>query len=129
MAKKILVVEDEEFMVEAIRMRLEHEGYEVVAAFDGASGFQKARDEKPDLIILDILMPKMDGFEVCRALRAEEAFAAIPIIFLTAVVRRDILDECRRAGSEHYVRKPYSFPELLKLIRSLLGESQQGRDS
>ena len=114
---KILVVEDDRNLLDTIKYNLIKEGYETLVAVDGAEALEIARNEKPDLIILDIMLPKIDGFEVCRILRKE---MTIPIIMLTA--RTDETDRIMGldTGADDYMTKPFSIRELLARIRALL---------
>lgn len=114
---KILIVEDDSNLLETIRYNLIKEGYEVSVAPDGAKALDIARNEKPDLIILDIMLPKIDGFEVCRILRKE---MSVPIIMLTA--RTDETDRIigLDTGADDYMTKPFSIRELLARVRALL---------
>ncbi len=89
MGKKVLVVEDESDLVAALEVRLKAEGYDVITALDGEEGLRKAREESPDLIILDIMLPKMDGFKVSRLLKFDERYEHVPIIMLTAKVEKE----------------------------------------
>ena len=114
---KILVVEDDSNLLETIRYNLSKEGYEVSVALDGAKALEIARQEKPDLIILDIMLPEIDGFEVCRILRKD---MNVPIIMLTA--RVDETDKIigLDTGADDYMTKPFSMRELLARVRALL---------
>jgi two-component system alkaline phosphatase synthesis response regulator PhoP len=116
--QKILVVEDEPDMILGLRDNFEFEGYEVVTASDGAAGLEKARTEKPDLMILDIMMPKLSGLEVCKTLRGE-GFEK-PIIMLTA--RGQEIDKVLglKLGADDYVTKPFGFMELIARSEALL---------
>jgi two-component system alkaline phosphatase synthesis response regulator PhoP len=115
---KILIIEDEPDMVLGLKDNFEFEGYEVLTAADGAAGLERARTQKPDLVILDIMMPKLSGLEVCKTLRAE-GFAA-PIIMLTA--RGQEIDKVvgLELGADDYVTKPFSIRELLARVRAIL---------
>jgi two-component system alkaline phosphatase synthesis response regulator PhoP len=119
--QKILIVEDEPDMVLGLRDNFEFEGYLVVTAPDGAAGLEKARTEKPDLLILDIMMPKLSGLEVCKTLRGE-GFEK-PIIMLTA--RGQEIDKVvgLELGADDYVTKPFSIRELLARVRAILRRS------
>jgi len=120
MLKKILLVEDEADLIEVLKMRLESSGYEFISAMDGSQGIKKALEEKPDLILLDVIMPNMDGFEVCKRLKADSQTKNIPIILLTAAGLKDIEDKARACGADLSARKPYDSADLLVKIKALL---------
>lgn len=117
MAKKILVIDDEPQIVEICSDYIKAAGYEVVSAANGSEGLLKARQEKPDLIVLDIMMPEMDGFEFCRMIRREND---VPIIMLTARVEE--MDKLigLELGADDYITKPFSPRELVARIRVVL---------
>ncbi len=117
MTEKILVVDDELTLQETVSYHLKKQGYEVITAPDGEEALHQARQEKPDLIILDIMLPKLDGFEVCRILRQE---SNTPILMLTA--RDDEIDRVvgLEVGADDYLTKPFSMRELLARIKALL---------
>ena len=119
---KILLIEDEPDQIEMIKMRLEANGFVVIFAQDGSDGLKKAAEEKPDLIILDIIMPYMDGFQVCKALQQEESTKSIPILILTASGRKDVEDKCIDCGARCVLKKPYDSKELIFKINSLIGQ-------
>ena len=116
MPARILLVEDEEKLAKFVQLELSYEGYEVSVAHDGLSGLMAARDQAPDLIILDWMMPGLTGVEVCRRLR--QTGTATPVILLTA--RDDVSDrvEGLDAGADDYVVKPFSIEELLARVRA-----------
>lgn len=118
--KKILFIEDEPDQIKMISLRLEKNGYEVISSLDGAEGLRMAVREKPDLILLDVIMPGMDGFEVCRQLRKDPVTRHIPIISTTAAGMDDVEHQCLTAGADDCVRKPYESSDLLVKIRRLL---------
>jgi two-component system alkaline phosphatase synthesis response regulator PhoP len=122
---RILVVEDEPDMVLGLKDNFEFEGYEVVTASDGATGLERARSVKPDLVILDIMLPKLSGLEVCKTLRGE-GFTA-PIIMLTA--RGQEIDKVvgLELGADDYVTKPFSIRELLARVRAILRRTEGTR--
>jgi DNA-binding response OmpR family regulator len=115
---KILVVEDEPNMVVGLRDNFEFEGYEVITARDGIEGLQLALEESPDLVVLDVMMPRMSGLEVCKQLRAKRA--SLPIIMLTA--RGQEVDKVvgLELGADDYVTKPFSIRELLARVKAVL---------
>ena len=114
--KTVLIVEDERAIVEILKFNLKKEGYEVVEALDGEAGLALARAEDPDLILLDLMLPKLDGFEVCRMLRSEGRF--MPILMLTA--REEETDKVSglEAGADDYITKPFSMKELLARVKA-----------
>ncbi|MFQ5752183.1 MAG: response regulator [bacterium] len=120
MAKKILIIEDYMNIVEILSMRLQAMGYEVVAAYDGQNGLNLARKEKPDLIILDVMLPKMSGYKVCRLLKFDSKFKHIPIIMLTSRETETNEQIGRDMGAEEYVYKSDQKGTLLKLIHKYL---------
>lgn len=118
---KILVVDDEPNLVKMIKSRLEAHDYEVVTALDGKEGLKKAEEEIPDLIILDILMPNMDGSEMAAALRDKPITSNIPVIFLTCLVKKP--EEQRIKSSiegECFLAKPFEAEELLTMIKRMI---------
>jgi len=118
--KKILVVDDEIQLIELVQTRLEANGYEVITANDGEEGLEKAKSEKPDLIILDVMMPKMDGYKVCSLLKNDEQYKNIPIILFTGKAQEDFEDVGKKAGADAFITKPFDPPELLAKIEELL---------
>lgn len=122
MAKRILIVDDEVQLVEMVKMRLEAAGYEIISAYDGQDGFDKARKDKPDLIILDLMLPKMDGYKVCGLLKNDARYSKIPIIMFTARAQEEDARLGKDLGAEEYVTKPFDPKILLSKIKGLLGE-------
>ncbi|MEE9264523.1 MAG: response regulator transcription factor [Vicinamibacteria bacterium] len=122
MSKHLLIVEDEEGLRQGLQMNFEFEGYRVSSASDGVAGLESALSLKPDLVILDIMLPRMNGFEVCRRVRA--AGLAFPILILT--VKRDEPERVRglEIGADDYVLKPFSVQELSARVKALLRRSQ-----
>jgi two-component system alkaline phosphatase synthesis response regulator PhoP len=128
MAKgKILVVDDEIYIVHILDFSLGMEGYTVATALDGEQALEKARTEKPDLIVLDIMMPKLDGYETCKRLKADEATKAIPVILLSAKGRNVDQKVGFEVGADDYITKPFSPRKLVERINAILGQgtSQQ----
>ncbi len=123
--KSVLVVEDEENLLAAIKYNLEREGYRALSATDGERGLTKASQERPDLLILDVMLPRLDGFEVCRLIRRE---SDVPILFLTA--RDQEMDRVvgLELGADDYVVKPFSMRELLARVKAMLRRPRSSRD-
>ena len=118
--KKILIADDRPEVGELVRVTLEGEDYQVVAAFNGKETLKRVRLEKPDLVLLDILMPKMDGFEVCRKLKKDPQTKKIPIILLTAKAEEVNQAKGRKVGAREYINKPFSPSALLAKIEKIL---------
>ncbi len=114
---KILVVDDEKIMVKGIKFNLEQEGYEVITAYDGEEALEKARDNTIDLILLDLMLPKMDGFTVCRSVRS---FSDVPIIMITA--KSEDIDKILglEYGADDYITKPFNVRELTARIKAIM---------
>jgi len=121
MAKKILLIDDEKDFIETISFSLATNGFDVSTASDGPSGIEKANTYKPDLIILDLMMPGIDGYEVARRLKSDKATADIPIIVLTAAVTKELGQKVRESKAADYITKPCDLEELLKKVKSILG--------
>ena len=121
--KKILLVDDEKDIASTVCFRLKSAGYEVSCAFDGQEGFEKARNDLPDLIILDLMLPKMDGYKVCSLLKKDMRYAAIPIILFSARAQESDKQMGQEAGADAYIPKPFDLPVLLAKIKELLKEA------
>ena len=121
MAKKILVVDDEVQLVELIKMRLEASRYKVITAYDGQEALDKAKKEKPDLIILDLMLPKMDGYKVCGLLKADARYKKIPIIMFTARAQDSDKKMGEDVGADGYITKPFEPETLLSKIKDFIG--------
>ena len=120
MKKKILIVDDEPLMVEMVMMRLEANGFEVVSAGDGQEALEKVRKDKPDLIILDLMLPKIDGYKVCRMLKFDEKYKKIPIILFSARAQQGDMTLGKEVGADAYLIKPFEAEVLLAKINELL---------
>ena len=122
MTTKILIVEDEPNMVAGLRDNFEYEGYQVITAGDGAEGLSRALADSPDLVVLDVMMPKMSGLDVCKQLKAKRP--SIPVIMLTA--RGQEVDKVvgLELGADDYVTKPFSIRELLARVKAVLRRTQ-----
>ena len=124
MSKTILVVEDEIQMAEMLKMRLEAHGYTVLTAADGMEGLNKAKKEKPDLILLDLMLPKLDGYQVCRILKFDKTLCKIPIVMLTALGKREDKEWGKKVRADGYITKPFEKDDLLDKIENLIGKGR-----
>ncbi len=120
-SKKILVVDDEELTTELAKTFLEKHGFEVIIAFDGEEGLRKAQAEKPDLILLDVMLPTMDGFAVCKKLKESDNFKNTPILMFTAKGLSSDIERGEAVGADEYIIKPFSGKALVATIRKHLG--------
>ena len=118
--KRILVVDDELDMLMVIKLRLEASGYEVVTATDGLEGLNTARRVKPDLIVLDVMLPKMNGYKVSRFLKYDEEYKHIPIVMLTALAGEEDRSTGIETGANAYITKPFETQELVDTVRRFL---------
>lgn len=121
--KKILIIEDEKDMVTGLKFNLEARDFSVIAAYDGESGYKKALDEKPDLLILDLMLPKLNGYEVCKILKKE--MPGLPIIMLTAKSQEAEIVTGLELGADDYITKPFSILELIARINALFRRLNQ----
>lgn len=117
---RVLVVDDEPDVVSLLTLMLKSQGYEVLAATDGQAGLEKARTEKPDLILLDIMLPRLDGYKVARMLKYDEKFSHIPIIMLTAKVQEKDREMGLEMGADEYFTKPFDTSVLLAKVKQIL---------
>jgi len=123
MAKgKILVVDDEVYIVHILDFSLRMEGYEVLTALDGEQALEKVKSERPDLIVLDIMMPKLDGYDTCKRLKASPDTRDIPVILLSAKGRNVDQRMGFEAGADDYITKPFSPRKLVEKINSILAQ-------
>ncbi len=120
--KKILVVDDEIGLTKVVEIRLKAAGYDVILAYDGQEGLEKAKTENPDLMILDLMLPKMDGFKVCGLLKSDARYKKIPIIIYTARVQDSDQQLGKEVGADAYITKPFDPQVLLEKIKMLLAE-------
>jgi len=118
--KKILIADDRSEVVELVKVTLEGEGYRTIDASDGREALEKIRKEKPDLILLDIVMPKMNGFEVLSRVKKDPKTKEIPIVMLTAQGQKVDQEKGRRLGARDYITKPFSLSHLLNKIEEIL---------
>ncbi len=127
--KRILVVDDEIYIVHILEFSLTMEGYDVITAADGEEALRRVEEDEPDLVVLDIMMPRMDGYEVCRRLREDPATRNLPVILLSAKGRPMDRDLGLDAGADDYIVKPFSPRRLLEKIRELMDRSPMERAS
>ncbi len=118
--KLILIVDDEPDILKIVIFRLQKSGYEVITAQDGKTGLQLADKKKPDLILLDLRLPVMDGSEVYQRLKSDENLKKIPVIFLTASAEEGIKDKMKELGSDGYIIKPFEPEELLDKVKKYI---------
>jgi DNA-binding response OmpR family regulator len=118
--KKILVVDDEVDLVKTIQFALETEGYQVLVSYSGEDALNKSREENPDLILLDIMLPKLDGYKVCRLLKFDEQYKHIPILMLTAKTQQKDRLLGMETGADEYITKPFDMEALTAKIKAYL---------
>src|SRR5438046_8890048 len=123
--RKILIIEDETDVADLLTLNLRKAGYRVSTAADGASGLQNARDDRPDFVILDLMLPKMSGLEVCRILKGDSATSHIPVLMLTAKAEEIDRIVGLEFGADDYVTKPFSPREVTLRIRAILRRDEQ----
>ena len=123
---RILLVDDEPSIVKMVGKRLEVEGFDVAVAMDGQEGLSRAQADRPDLIVLDLMLPKLNGYEVCTMLKQDARYQRIPIILFTAKAQEKDEKLGMECGADAYVRKPFRAQELLEKIRTLLDAHQPG---
>ena len=123
MSKTILYVEDNQFNLKIVRQLLSRTSYRLIEAMDGESGVATAQNELPDLILMDVQLPKLSGLDATRQLRADAKTAAIPIVVITSFALSGDAEKAKAAGASAYLAKPYSPRELLQMIRNLVPEN------
>jgi len=119
--KKILIVDDMVQLTKAVSFSLKAEGYDVIMAYNGKEALERIKEEKPDLIVLDILMPGMDGYEVCQELKKNEETKSIPIILFTSKAQKKDVVSGIKVGADDYIVKPYKFQVLHEKIQRFIG--------
>jgi DNA-binding response OmpR family regulator len=122
---KILIVDDEPDIVTALGIRMKAAGYEVITAADGMEGLDAARKQNPDLVLLDIMLPKLDGYKVCRILKFDENYRHIPILMITAKVTDINKKMGEEVGADAYITKPFNSDELMAKIKETLEKSKK----
>jgi DNA-binding response OmpR family regulator len=125
--RTVLVADDDEDILQLVSFRLERAGYKVVTAADGQQALAAAREHQPDLAVLDVMMPGLNGYEVTRQLRADPATAGIPVILLTARVQEADVSRGFEAGADDYLRKPFSPQELRSRVQAILARRSSVR--
>jgi len=128
MAEKILAVDDESDVLMVIKTGLEVEGFDVITASNGKDAVALAKEEKPDLILLDVMMPIMDGFEALKALKADEDTCMIPVVMLTGLSERAKIQEALSSGTSYYIVKPFDFDEVVNKVRTVLSAEKSEDD-
>ena len=123
MTKKILLVDDEVDMVALVTLRLEAAGYDVVSAYDGEEALEKTKAEKPDLIILDVMLPKLNGYQVCEKIKNDKELSKIPIAMFSALSSKQNIEDAEKLKADAYITKPFEPQELLNTIKNLLGKN------
>lgn len=118
---RVLVADDEDDVRDLVVYRLSRSGYDVVEALDGEEAFRLATEQTPDLIVLDVMMPRIDGYELTRRLRAEPATSRVPVILLTARTQENDVSQGFEAGADDYLKKPFNPDELVARVRAVLG--------
>jgi two-component system alkaline phosphatase synthesis response regulator PhoP len=120
--KKILVVDDEVDLVRTIQFSLEAEGYKVLVSYNGEDALNQSRKENPDLILLDLMLPKLDGYKVCRLLKFDEQYKHIPILMLTAKTQQKDRLLGMETGADEYITKPFDIEELMEKVKAYLNK-------
>lgn len=121
MSKRILIADDEPSIVISVEFLLKREGFEVSVARDGEEALERIRADRPDLVVLDVMMPKLNGFEVCETVRADPELAVVRILMLTAKGRDAEMRKGLDLGADAYIAKPFSTRDLVERVKSLLG--------
>jgi DNA-binding response OmpR family regulator len=123
MSKKILIVDDEKDIVETLKFILESEGFDCIVAYDGEEALNLAKNESPDLIVLDVMLPKINGYKVCRLLKFDTKYKHIPILMVTARTQEEDKIIGEETGADEYVTKPFDIETLTKLVNKYLNIS------
>jgi two-component system, OmpR family, alkaline phosphatase synthesis response regulator PhoP len=122
MARRILIADDEENIVISLEFLMKREGFEVLIAKDGEEAVEMIRSERPDLVLLDVMMPKKSGFEVCQEVKSDPSLKSVRILMLTAKGRETEVAKGLALGADSYVTKPFSTKELVERVRSMLAD-------
>ena len=127
MAKKVLIVDDEHDIAATLKFVLETSAFECICAYDGEEGLNKAKEENPDLIILDVMMPKMNGFKICRLLKFDAKYKDIPILMLTARSQDKDKELGEETGADEYITKPFDIDFVLERVKEYLENGKASR--
>ncbi|MDQ4142496.1 MAG: response regulator [Actinomycetota bacterium] len=119
-AKRVLICDDDPVILRLIQVNLELEGFEVLLAHDGANAIEIATAEHPDLVVLDIMMPRLDGYQTCERLKAEASTKDIPVVFLSAKAQESDIEKGRKYGVADYLTKPFDPDDLVEVVQRLL---------
>ena len=119
--KKILIVDDEADIIEILQFVLEANGYEIITAMDGEEGLKLARESHPDLIILDVMMPKINGYKICRLLKYDNKYKDIPVLMITARSQEEDKVIGEETGADEYITKPFNVDSVLEKVKKYLG--------
>lgn len=122
MAQKILIVDDEQDILKTVAFQVKVAGFEVITAADGEDGLNKARSETPDLVILDLMLPKIDGHKVCGLLKNDARYKHIPVILFTARIQKEDVELSREVGADAYIPKPFETSDLIGKVKELLSK-------
>jgi len=122
---KILVVEDEESLLKLESILLSSKGYSVTGVMDGKAALEEIKKNRPDLVLLDVMLPEMDGFEVCRRIKEESETAGIPVVMLTAKKSNQDIERGRQVGADAYITKPFKSTRVIEVIQGLIPRSEQ----
>ena len=128
MAHKILAVDDEKHIVRLVQINLQKEGYEVITASNGREALEQVEREKPDLVIMDVMMPEMGGFEALQEMKANEATSTVPVIMLTAKAQDADVFEGWKSGADLYLTKPFNPQELLTFVKRILQDKINNKE-
>lgn len=124
MTRKILIVDDEQNIAISVEFLMKREGFEVTVARDGEEGLEHIRADRPDLVLLDVMMPKLNGFQVCEAVRSDPELAEVRIVMLTAKGREAEINKGMSLGADAYIPKPFATSDLVAKVKALLGSEE-----
>ncbi|MBI4314217.1 MAG: response regulator [Candidatus Omnitrophica bacterium] len=119
MKKKVLMIDDEQAQVTVVRMRLETAGFDVISALDGEEGLRLVAEHRPDVVIVDLMIPKVDGIEFCKTVKNDPKLKHIPVVLFTASACKDLEELCQAYGFSAYLTKPYEADVLVDLVKSM----------